>query len=184
MNRHVKGSLFVDYVRMLKIRKDVDWSQRLEAGDLQYLSERIAPDTWYPMLPFERMGLAILNVIAEEDLNVVREFGKLSVDWLINTHAGLVAEGDPRETLMRFHVMRRSFFDFPAIDVLAITDGSATLRIDYKMGDLAEEAAAIQSMGFFERLLEVGGARLVKASFTGRRWAGAPQTLLDLSWRI
>lgn len=184
MNRHVKGSLFVDYVRMLKIRKDVDWSQRLDSADLRYLNERIVPDAWYPMLTFERMGLAILNVIADGDLTMVREFGKLSVDWLAGSHAGLVEEGDPRETLMRFHVMRMSFFDFPAIDVLSISDGTARMRIDYRMGDIAEEAASHQALGFVERLLELGGARLVKTSFAARRWEGAPETLVEVAWRM
>lgn len=181
--RHVKGTLFVDYVRMLKVRKDVDWSQRLHPGDLRYLTERIQPNDWYPMETFERMGLAILNAIADGDLELVRGFGKLSVDWLANSFPELVARDDPRETLMRFHVMRKSFFDFAALDVTRITDGAATIRINYRMGDIAEEAASFQTMGVFERLLEVGGARLVHASFVSERWAGAPDTVLELRWR-
>ncbi|MBX5480975.1 MAG: hypothetical protein IRZ16_03875 [Myxococcaceae bacterium] len=183
MSRNVKGTLFVDYVRMLRLRKDVDWSQRLHPGDLKYLSTRIEPDAWYPMETFERMGLAILNVIADGNLEMVHQFGKAQVDWQTMHQPGLIAEADPRESLMRFHVMRRSFFDYAALDVRKITAHEAQIAIDYQMGDVAEEAASLQTMGFFERLLELAGAKDVLARFSAERWQGARETLLDLRWR-
>src|SRR5688572_2266538 len=151
MSRKVKGTLFVDYVRMVRARKDVDWSRHFPPEDLPYLRDRIVPDAWYPMETFERLGLAILAVFADGELELVRQFGRASVDWLIGAHPELIAPGDPRESLMRFHVLRRSFFDFPALDVMSLTDGAARIRIGYQMGDVAEEAAALQTMGFFER---------------------------------
>ena len=50
------------------------------------------------------------------------------------------------------------------------------------MGLPAEEAASVETMGFFERLLEARGARDVRARFTERSWAGGARTLLELSW--
>ena len=44
MSRQVKGTLFVDYVRMLRSRKDVDWTRYLKADDLPFLAARIAVD--------------------------------------------------------------------------------------------------------------------------------------------
>lgn len=183
MSRHVKGTLFVDYVRMLRSRKDVDWSGRLTAEDLVALNTRVEPDGWYPMATFERMGLAILNVIADGDLQMVREFGKASVDWLTYTQPMLVAKDDPRESLMRFHVLRQSFFDYLAVEVKKLTDQEAAITIAYEMGDVAEEAAAVQTMGFFERLVEGAGGQQVVARFASKRWDGAAQTLLDLRWQ-
>jgi hypothetical protein len=97
---------------MLRSRRDVDWSQYLQPIDLSYLVQRIEADTWYPMETFERMGLAILAEIASNDLELVRTFGRMSIDWLVTQHANLVAAFDPRDTLMRFQVLRRSFFDY------------------------------------------------------------------------
>ena len=37
--RQVRGVLFVDYVRMLRSQKKVDWAQHLAATDLAYLQE-------------------------------------------------------------------------------------------------------------------------------------------------
>lgn len=183
VTRQVKGSLFVDYVRMLRMRKDVDWSRRLDPEDLPFLAQRVEPDRWYPMETFERMGLAILNVIANGDLELVRGFGKASLDWLSMQHPQLLAEHDPRESLMRFHVMRQSFFSYPALQVTRLTEGEATLAISYRMGDVAEEAAALQTLGFFERLLELAGATTVLAKLSRKRWEGDPGTVLELRWR-
>src|SRR5262249_31047324 len=72
--RHVRGALFVDYVRMIRSYKAGRWGELLAVEDLRYLTERIAPDAWYPMATFERMGLAILSEI-KPDLDLIRTWG-------------------------------------------------------------------------------------------------------------
>jgi len=181
-SRRVKGTLFVDYVRMLRAKKGVDWSKRLQPQDLGYLVQRIEPDAWYPMETFERMGDAILAEVAGGSLELVRTFGRASIDWLCQQHANLVAPGDTIETLMRFQVLRRTFFDYSALEISSLSDGEATLHIVYGMGPVAEEAACWQTLGFFERLLEVAGARDVKAWFSSRAWAGEVVTSVQLRW--
>lgn len=179
----MKGSLFVDYVRMLRARKDVDWGQRLAPEDLPYLTEKIEPEGWYPMLSFERMGLAILNVVANGDLELVRAFGQAQVEGLATSQPMLVAPQDPRESLMRFQVLRQSFFNFPALEARGVSDEEASFVIDYKMGDAAEEAASFQAMGFFERLLALAGARDIETWLERKRWTGEGATQLELRWR-
>lgn len=168
---------------MLRVRKDVDWSQRLLPVDMEHLNRRVDPAGWYPMETFERFGLAILNAIADGELELVRAFGRASVDWLIDAHPGLLAKGDPRESLMRFQVMRQSFFDFPALTIRNLTDKQASMSIDYQMGNVAEEAACMQTMGFFERLLEAAGGEAVMARFSSKRWISGNETRLELQWR-
>jgi len=178
----VKGTLFVDYVRMLRAKKDADWARYLTPSDLEYIGKRIISDEWYPMTTFERMGLAILAEVAEGDLRLVKEWGRMSIDWLCAVHPNLVSHGDPRESLMRFQVLRQSFFDYAALVMREITDGEAKLVIAYGMSHRAEEAASWQTLGFFERLLEVSGAKDVKIAFTSTSWDGAPSTILEMSW--
>jgi hypothetical protein len=180
--RRVKGTLFVDYVRMLRARSDLDWSRRLEPVDLGYLVQRIDPEGWYPMETFERMGLAILDEIAQGDLAAVRMFGRGSIDWLCRKYENLVAQGDARDTLMRFQVLRRGFFDYSALEIGSISDGEASIVVSYGMSPRAEEAASWQTLGFFERLLEVAGATDVKARFGARAWAGDLITTVELEW--
>jgi hypothetical protein len=181
--RQVKGILFVDYVRMLRGRKDIDWTAHLPAEDLAYLSAHIEPDAWYPMDTFERMGNQILRVVAHGDLQAVRMWGRFSVDTLRAANPLLLSPGDAVETINRFRVLRATFFDFEALEILMLHDDEAQIVIRYHMGMPAEEAAAVQTLGFFERLLELSGAADVEAELKERSWAGSARTLLDLRWR-
>ena len=167
---------------MLRGRKDIDWSTRLPREDLPFLRVKIDANGWYPMESFERMGNAILAEIAASDLEAVRMWGRLSVDALRTAQPQLVAEGDPIETLMRFRVLRSTYFDFEALEIPTLSDGEAQIVIRYHMGEMAEEAASYQTMGFFERLLEIGGAQNVYARFLERSWVGNARTLLELTW--
>ncbi len=177
------GSLFVDYVRMLRSMKSTDWSQVFSPEDMAYLREKVDPTKWYPMSTFERFGNAILKELGNGDLELVRMWGRTQVDQMQALYPDLVAAGDPFETLMRFRVLRATFFDFDALDVAMVVEGEANMEISYHMGNTAEEAASYQTLGFFERLLELAGATTVKAQFLERKWAGDPRTMLSLEWR-
>ncbi len=182
-NRNVSGVLFVDYVRMLRGCKGIQWSTFLPAEDVAYLQARIDPAGWYPMETFERMGNQILRVVAKGDLFAVQMWGRLSVDQLRAAQPTLVAPGDPIETLNRFRVLRSTYFDFDALEVPVLYDELAQIEIHYYMGMPAEEAASVQTLGFFERLLEIAGATDIRATFRSRSWLGDPRTLLALTWR-
>ena len=182
MPRRVRGILFVDYVRMIRGKKDVDWSPYFAIEDHEFLHQPIDPEGWYPMETFERFGVGIVREVARGQMVGVRMWGKFQVDFVRRTMATLVADGDPRDTMMRFHAMRRAFFDYDALEVLEVLDDAATISVQYRMGAEAEEAACHQTLGFCERLVELSGARDVVAHFRARGWAGAPQTLIELHW--
>lgn len=181
---NVKGVLFADYVRMIRGQKQADWSTHLSPEDLRYLKETIDQGAWYPMASFERLGNAILRVMAGGQLEAVRMWGRYSVDQLAIMQPMLVAPGDPIETLTRFRILRSTFFDFDALSVPLLHEDEAHVVIGYGMGMPAEEAASFQTMGFFERLLEVAGATRVVARFRQRCWAGDARTLLELQWEM
>jgi hypothetical protein len=182
LDRQVKGILFKDYVRMIRSKKSADWRRHLKPVDLAFLKQRIEDETWYPMDSFERMGLAILAEIARGDVRLVQLWGKGSIDPLIQAHPDLLCPDEPRETLMRFQVLRRSFFDFGAITIQYISGNYAKVEINYGMSKLAEEAATYQALGFFERLLALSGVKKLKYHFLSKAWAGDTTTLLELNW--
>src|SRR4051794_33551490 len=124
---------------MLRAHKDLDVSQYLEAGDLPYLSMRIEPGGWYPMDTFERFGVAILREIARGDLQLVKHFGRVSLDALCEHYDNLVAAGVPHDSLVRFQVLRQSFFDFPALEIEDVLENSAAATVRFGMGAVAEE---------------------------------------------
>jgi hypothetical protein len=169
---------------MVRGRRDLDWSQYLAPGDRELIDRPIAPDGWYPMETFERLGVAILKEIALGQLAGVRMWGRFQTDALAKLYPELVATGDPRDTLYRFRVLRTRLFDYDAVDIRSVHDEAAEVRIAYGMGPVAEEAASMQAVGFFERLLEISGAENVFAKLAERAWAGAPETRLELSWNV
>ncbi len=182
--RHARGSVFLDYVRMIRHRRDVDFSRWLEPADLAYLDACIDQGAWYPMDTFERFGVAILREIAQGQLGAVRLWGRSQAPALIELHPDLLAPGDPRESLMRFQTLRRGFFDFQALEVRALEDDHALVDVGYHMSAEAEEAACVQTLGFLEQLVIVAGGRSVRADFTARGWRGDPTTTIELFWTL
>jgi hypothetical protein len=182
--RHARGSVFVDYVRMIKTNKTAEWGKHLTAADLLYLRQPIAPDDWYPMGTFERMGLAILAEIAGGRFELVRMWGRFQTEALLHLNPTMVARGDPRDSLMRFQVVRRAFFDFEALTVRSVEDDHALIAISYHMSPIAEEAACWQTMGFLEQLVGIAGGTEVVACFRDKAWEGAPSTIVELSWKL
>jgi len=167
---------------MVKAHKGVEWTTFLSPEDAAYLSMTIDKTAWYPMETFERLGNAILRFVAGNELLPVQMWGRMSAAQLKHLHPRLLAPGDPVETLNRFHVMRQTFFDFEALKVLMLHDDEAQISIAYHMGMPAEEAAAVQTMGFFEGLLELAGAKDVRAKFREKSWTGDKRTVLDVRW--
>jgi hypothetical protein len=180
--RQVRGVLFVDYVRMLRSQKAVDWTRHLAAEDLPYLQMHIDPGCWYPMETFERMGNAILATVTRGELFPVQLWGRYSAAQLRAANPTLLAPNDPPETLSRFRVLRQTFFDFDALEVPLLHDDEAHIVVRYHMGMPAEEAAAYQTMGFFEGLLELAGAKDVRGAFQDKSWDGDPRTMLVIRW--
>lgn len=183
MARHVRGSFFSDYVRMIRRRKDVDWSRFLDESELSYVRRQVDPNGWYPMSVFERLGDAILAHSEQATLAAVRMWGHFSVSAVVSTHPELIAAGDPMQSLMRLKVMRASLFDFAAFDIPTLLPEYALVVLTYHMGPSAEEAACHQTMGFCEGVLSLAGAQQVEASFLECAWSGAPRTALELHWR-
>lgn len=183
LERRVRGTLFVDYVRMIRGNKGVDWSRYLEAEDHEWLEAKIDPDGWYPMATFERYGVGIVREVARGQLAAVQMWGRFQVSTVCKAFPSLVADGDPRETLMRFHALHKGFFDYEAVTVQEALDDGARVHVQYAMGAEAEEAACHQTLGFFEQLVERAGGTEVRGEFVQRSWAGAERTAIDLRWR-
>ena len=86
---------------------------------------RIDPDGWYPMATFERMGNAILTTVTRGELFPVRLWGRYSVAQLRTANPMLLEPNNPPETLSRFRVLRETFFNFNALEVLLLHDDEA-----------------------------------------------------------
>lgn len=167
---------------MIRAHKQIAWEEHLQEEDLPWLSQQIELHEWYPMDSYERMGLAILDNVAEGEMALIHRWGRETVDILYESQPYLIQAGDPRETFTRFDVLRQTLFDFPAVQSKFIRDGKVLLQIDYGMSPRAEEAACHQSLGFIERLLELAGAEKIAVGLTRRSWNGDDDTVMEVSW--
>lgn len=169
---------------MIRGNKQHDWTSQLLPEDLPFLAQKVDLAGWYPMETFERMGNAILKFVALDQLEAVRMWGRFSVDELRAAQPELLVVGDPVETLQRFRVLRATYFDFPALEITMLLDDAVDILISYHMGARAEEAASMQTMGFFERQIELAGGLNVTPKLAQRSWAGDARTVLQVSWDI
>lgn len=180
--KHVRGTLFRDYVRLIRSRKDIDWARHLEPEDMVFLEQRVDDASWYPIATFERYGLGILHEVAGSSLSPVRMWGQFQVDAMLRLSPDILEAGDPRESLMRVVVHRKGFFDYDVLTVKEILDDHALFELSYKMSGVAELAACTQTMGALEELVRRAGGRNVHAAFVARTWEGDPSTVLELTW--
>lgn len=180
--RSVRGAFFSEYVRMIRRRKDIDWSRFLVPEDLGFLNEKIVDERWYPMATFERFGNAILEQLGGVTNHTVRVWGRLSAAQFAAREPRIVAAADPIESLMRLRVMRNSLFDFPAFDIPLLGVGHAQVTITYYMSARAEEAACHQTAGFCEEVVSMAGAASVDGKFEQRSWEGDEITTFSLRW--
>jgi hypothetical protein len=179
--RHARGTVLIEYVRMMRQRKDVDWLELLRVEDFALLS-RLHRNAWYPMTSFERILAAVLSQSNPTDMNGQRLWGVRSAAGFVSENRALVAVGDPVETMMRLRVLRATLFDFPAFEVSEITEGHAILGVSYQMGPLMEEAACWQTIGLCEGVLTLAGARAAQSTVLASSWHGGPRTTVALHW--
>ncbi len=184
MSKNVKGTLFVDYVRMIKSRKDVDWSKYLTPEDLEYLKQRVLPSTWYPFETYERLGMAIFHEITGGQMEMVRMWGRMSTDLLIRIYKNMIVEGEPAESARKFNIVRAGFFDFSGFRIESLSPKNLVLSIEFSTEKLAAEAQAYQTLGYLERLLELSGATDIEHKFTKQIWEGDPATVIELTWEL
>lgn len=173
--------LFADYVRMLR-KGWPAWRDEARAEEKAVLEARVDSDRWYPMATFEQLGLRILEKVVGAETDSIRLWGRSQVQTILGFLPDLATTDDPRESVMRFQNFLLSLFDFRAVEVLAVDDEDAVLTVSYGMSRQAEEAAAWQTVGFFEELITASRGRGVRSVLESATWQGAPQTRVRLTW--
>ena len=179
----VKGSLLLDYIRMIKANKDRPWHKYLTKEDMDIIEGRIMASVWYPYDTFRRCGLATFHEIAGGKVELVRLWGRISMEQLVKgVYSAVVQSGDPAKAIERFLNMRRQFFNFEGMSLHKIGDKKIKIVLNPISDRQGIEAYAAQLMGGFERLIELTGGKNSKITLAKRQWAGDPNTEIDITW--
>lgn len=182
--RQVRGSLFADYVRMIKKNKQTDWSKHLDQADLEFLKQIILANQWYPMDSYQRLGAAIFTEIAHNDPEVARQWGRISMDRLVDLYKNrLIESGNPLKTLEKFRLLNKRFFNFEGFYTSVLGETHVSIRIDRGFGTIGVQGYSYQMLGSLQRLLEHSGALGVKAEFSQKNWEGSANSVMDMLWQ-
>jgi len=179
----VKGTLLVDYVRMIRRNKEKDWNKYLTPEDWAIINERILPSLWYPYETYRRTGWAAFHLIAGGNSNLVHEWGKISIAILTKgPYKSIVNDADPMLALDRFVMMRRQFFSFAAMEFEKAGEKHAKVRFAGAPDDPIMEAFNAQMTGAFEKMVEITGGKNPKVSFKATVKEGNTNTEFDIEW--
>ncbi|MFO8057614.1 MAG: DUF2378 family protein [bacterium] len=179
----VKGTVLVDFVKTIRSDKTGVYEPYLTEGDREVISSRILPSGWYPFETFKNCFQAVAEVLAGNDMEKVRQWGRLyGENILTSVYKAMIKQGQPMESLEKYGTYIRSFFDFGDIEVERVSDRKATVIIT-GFGDDFPSLYYIMA-GWIERSLELSGARDIKSGFDSKAWEGAPETRIRLEWTM
>jgi len=182
-NWQVKGSMLVEYVRMIRRNKDRPWNKYLTKEDMEIIEERIMPSMWYPLGTYLRAGMAIFKEITGGNLQLVRTGGRISMERMVkDIYNTILQAGDPAKSIERFLAMRRQFFNFEVWSMQKVADKIIKIIIPKILEDQSIEPYAAQLAGGLERLIELTGGNNPKITFLKRQWTGDGLTEMEIIW--
>jgi len=186
----VKGTLLLEYVRLIKNNKDKNWQKYLTEEDIQIVFGSVMASAWYPIEIFERVGNAVFNEIAEGKLELSKLWGKFAVEDIVKRYyRSLVQPNDPMGSFERFRNFTKQWYQFddPKFQPLEIVReapncAKITLRDDHPYDFF--DAYAHQITGEFERIVELDGGKEVVAKITECDYkARQPWATIMVSWK-
>lgn len=180
--RFVKGSLIIDYAKMIRANPQLPWAEHLTAEDLEQIQRMILPGSWYPLEMFQRIGRAVFKLVAQENFQVLRAFGRAMADRMQAENPGLISPGRARDTLRKYRVIQDRLYSFKPVQ----TDDLAPRHLLIHTYSLPEESEARLIMeivaGAVERLIELSGGRDIQTKIIAGVWTGAKQNTLEVIW--
>lgn len=180
--RSVKGSLLIDFVKMIRGNPDLPWSEHMLPEDMDLVNQMILPASWYPMESFQRIGIAIFKLVAKEDYGLLRFYGRSMADKFNEELPGLVCEGRPADTLNKQGLIQQRLYSFD----VAQTEDVGPCHMIVHIYTTPEEVAAKQMIeinsGLVERLLELSGATNIRVKLVEAVWEGAEKSSLEVKW--
>jgi len=189
-DRKVKGSLLLDYVRMMHADKSKDWGKYLTKEELDLINGRILASVWYPADIYIKCGDAVFHELARGSLNVSRQFGKFNADTLFQgTYKGtleavLTKGGGVVKFLERYAAMTPNLLNFANISIKPISEKRAicAYKVELDFSEFPADGFLSQLAGTIEKLIELAGGKNVTVNFTIKKEPGTTYADYDATW--
>ncbi len=180
--RMVKGSVLVDFVKVIQATKHIEWDKYLLPEDLELTRSMVIPSNWYPMEAYQRMGLAVWKLVAGENEGIARTFGKQAMQKLLDgPYRRLLKQDDPHLAMQKFMELRQTLFNFSDFEMQQT--GERSIRVTIK-GPLDYEGLEIFTIlvgVHFEVLVEANLGRNVVVD-AGRSDDDNDSLVYEISW--
>jgi len=180
---NVKGSVFIDLVRIIKKDKSGVYDKYLTNKDREIIRPKMWPNGWYPYETYKHCLGAIFEVVAKNDLKVAKEWGRTICQAVMTSvYTGLLKDCDPFSFIKQFESINRSFYDFGETEIVAEGENRAL----YKLSSFDAKFVPLYYImqGWMERGLELSGAKNIKCEFVTKSWKGDPFTSMRFTWTL
>jgi len=181
--KQVKGAMLIDYARMIKSRKDISWEKYLDDEDFKVINDRILFAGWYPYKTFRNCGRAVFIEIAGRDLNVVRQFGKITMKNLSEGIYSFLTENvDIFGSFQKLSDINRRFIQFTWLEHEKISDKSIRVTVVNAPDEDTLEPFCHQLVGHYDYLIELYGGSNVQVTWEKKLWKGDDSVIFVLVW--
>ncbi len=137
----------------------------LSDGDRMILSEKILPVSWRPTKTFSNFLDATEKVLGKKKHNLSREAGRFVAEHALSKFYKVVIRlASPMKVLDRASELWKDFDDTGELQIEKTGPNSAIARIIGHQG--GNEANCNHTLGFFERTMEMTGAKNVSIVHT------------------
>jgi hypothetical protein len=180
--RFVKGSVLVDYIKLMRASPQLPWADHLAPADLEQLQQMILPASWYPVELFQRLGLAVFKLVSKESFEVVHSFGRFLAEQMNANNPGLVVKGRPRDTLNKYQVIQDRLLSYKALEIKEQGPGRLIFQAYFLPQDEAIEIYMEVTAATLGRLIEFSGGRNVRARLLEGMWQGGNSNTMEVTW--
>jgi len=153
----------------------------LSEEDRAILQGRVLTSDWYPQAPLERFRQAVARHAADADLRVIEEMGRFSAEFaLTGIYRVFLAVLSPGWGIKKAGNLFSKYFDGGKASVVEHGPKDVSVRIS----DWPDASATLCVLikGYFEKSLELAGARMVAVRKTACVNRGDPYCEYRALW--
>lgn len=177
----VKGTMLVGFVKAIRADKSGVYDSYFTDQDQEIVSRRILASEWYSFETYKKCFKAVVQEAAKGDMAVVRQWGRAFAEsTLKEVYRNIIVEDKPQEIIKKMLQISRMLFDFGEFNAIVISEKK--IRVQIKDFDPEFEAFYQLVRGWYEKCLELGGAKNVQSKFIAKSWKGDPETSIELSY--
>lgn len=188
MTREVKGTVMVDYAKMYRANKGLDWTKYLYPEDIKILEGKVGEQEWYPFETYERLGYAVFMLIGKGNPDSVRFYGAAVAQKMFESNPSFFRRKEPDSAVQTFLNIMKRFFKPEIYSVKVTMDTASSIKWvahSVEKKSKAIEPYTLQCVGSAERII-----RIVKEDeqleitfeIVAAEWKGDDHTEVLIKW--